>query len=82
MEILAVDLGKVKRVACGLATETGEHVFETCQTAVEALEDLLVCRRPDRVVIELCPSASWISDLTARLRIELQVANPSHQGWR
>lgn len=82
MKILAVDLGKVKSVACDYASETGEHVFESCLTVPEALEELFVRRRPDRVVIEVGPSAGWISDLTARLRIELQVANPSHQGWR
>jgi len=82
MKILAVDLGKVKSVACDFATETGEHVFETCRTAPETLEELFVRRRPDRVVIEVGPSAGWISDLTARLQIELQVANPSHEGWR
>lgn len=82
MKILAIDLGKVKSVACDFASQTGEHVFETCRTMPEALQEMLVRRRPDRVVIEVCPAAGWISDLTARLRIELQVANPSHQGWR
>jgi transposase len=72
----------VKSVACDYASESGEHVFETCRTVPEALEEMIVRRRPDRVVIEVCPSAGWISDLTARLEIELQVANPSHQGWR
>jgi len=28
------------------------------------------------------PAAGWIADLAARMKIELQVANPSHQGWR
>ena len=82
MKILAVDLGKVKSVACDYASETGEHTFETCRTSPEALEALFVRRRPDRVVIEVGPSAGWITDLAARLRIELQVANPSHEGWR
>lgn len=82
MRIVAIDLGKVKSVVCDFASETGEHVFETCRTTPEALEEILVRRRPDRVVIEACPSAGWISDLTARLKIALQVANPSHQGWR
>lgn len=82
MRIVAIDLGKVKSVACDYASETGEHVFETCRTTVAALEEMLIRRRPDRVVIEVCPSAGWISDLTAELKIELQVANPSHQGWR
>jgi len=82
MKILAIDLGKVKSVACDYASDTGEHVFETCRTAPEVLEELFFRRRPDRVVIEVGPSAGWISDLTARLKIELQVANPSHEGWR
>jgi transposase len=82
MKIVAIDLGKVKSVACDFASETGEHVFETFRTTPESLEAMLVHRRPDRVVIEVCPSAGWISDLTERLKIELQVANPSHQGWR
>lgn len=82
MKILAVDLGKVKSVACDFVSETAEHVFESCLTVPEALEEMFVRRRPDRVVIEVGPSAGWISDLTARLRIELQVANPSHEGWR
>jgi len=82
MRILAVDLGKVKSVACDFGTETGEHAFETCRMAPEALEELFIRRRPDRVVIEVGPSAGWIVDLAARLQIELQVANPSHEGWR
>lgn len=82
MKILAVDLGKMKSVACDFENETGEHVFETVRTVPAALEELFVRRRPDRVVIEVCPSAGWITDLAARLRIELQVANPSHEGWR
>jgi len=82
MKILAVDLGKVKSVACDFASETAEHVFETCRTVPEALEELFVRRRPDRVVIEVGPSAGWITDLAAGLGIELQVANPAHEGWR
>ena len=53
MKILAVDLGKVKSVACDFATQTGEHVFETCRTAPEALEEMVIRRRPDRLVIEV-----------------------------
>jgi len=82
MKILAVDLGKVKSVACDFVSETGEHVFETVRTEPAILEDLFRRRRPDRVVIEVGPAAGWITDLAARMKIELQVANPSHQGWR
>ncbi len=82
MEILAVDLGKVKSVACDYRSQTGEHEFETVRTEPAILEDLFQRRRPDRVVIEVGPAAGWITDLAARMKIELQVANPSHQGWR
>jgi len=82
VKILAIDLGKVKSVACDYASETGEHVFETCPTTAEALEEMVVRRHPERVVIEVGPAAGWISDLGGRLGVELQVANPSHQGWR
>ena len=82
MKILAIDLGKVKSVACDYASDTGEHSFQACRTVPEALEALFVRRRPDRVVIEVGSSAGWITDLAARLGIELQVATPSHEGWR
>jgi transposase len=82
MRILAIDLGKVKSVACDYRSETGEHEFETVRTTPAILEDLLRRRRPDRVVIEVGPAAGWIADLAARMNIELQVANPTHQGWR
>ena len=82
MKILAVNLGKVKSVACDFESQTSEHVFETVRTTPEALEELFVRRCPDRVVIEVCPSAGWITDLAARVGVELQVANPSHEGWR
>jgi transposase len=82
MKILAIDLGKAKSVACDFVSESGEHAFETCRTVPEALEELLLRRRPDRVVMEVGPSAGWICDLAARLQVPMQVANPSHDGWR
>jgi transposase len=82
MKILAVDLGKVKSVACDYESETAAHQFETVGTEPAILEDLFRRRSPDRVVIEVGPAAGWITDLAARMKIELQVANPSHQGWR
>ncbi len=63
-------------------TQTAVHRFETVRTAPAMLEDLFRRHRPDRVVIEVGPAAGWITDLAARMKIELQVANPTHQGWR
>ncbi len=82
MKIPAVDLGKAKSVACDYESPMGSHEFETVRTTPALLEDLFRRRGPDRVVIEVGSSAGWITDLAARMGIELQIANPSHQGWR
>jgi len=82
MRILAIDLGKSKSVACQYTAATGEHTFETFQTRPQALHDLLVSVRPERVVIEICSPAGWVGDLVRALEIELQVANPNHDAWR
>ena len=82
MKIVAIDLGKVNSVACEFQSQTGGHEFESVRTSPALLEKLLHRRRPDRLVIEVGPSAGWIADLAERLAIELQVANPSHEGWR
>ena len=80
MKVLAVDFGKGNSVACDLASDTGEHRFETCQTVPAALEQLLLGRQPDRVVIEVGPSAGWFADLAARHGIEYvgRVSRPGH----
>lgn len=82
MKILALDLGKSKSVACDYESTDGCHEFETISTESGALRNLLTTRRPQRVVIEVCPLAGWVSDLICSLGIELQVANPTHEGWR
>jgi transposase len=82
MKILAIDLGKVKSVACDYESQTAAHQFETVRTEPAILEDLFRRRSPDRVVIEVGPAAGWVTDLASRMKIELQVANPSHQAWR
>ena len=82
MKILAIDLGKMKSAACDYESETAAHRFETVRTEPAILADLFRRHRPDRVVIEVGPAAGWVTDLAARMKIELQVANPSHQAWR
>ena len=69
-------------MACKYTSATGEHTFETIQTYPQALHDLLVAVRPDRVVIEICSAAGWVGDLVRALDMELQVANPNHDAWR
>ena len=48
MKIPAIDLGKVKSVACDYENRTTAHQFETARTGPVILEDLLRRRRPDR----------------------------------
>jgi transposase len=82
MKILALDLGKYKSVGCEYEAENGKHKFHREGTTGQALHDLLVEVEPDRVVIEVCSIAGWVSDLVQSLGIELQVANPSDDAWR
>jgi transposase len=81
MRILALDLGKYKTVACDYEAETGRHRFVTVLTTPKALHDLISDREPDRVVIEICSIAGWVSDLVRTLGIELQVANTTDERW-
>lgn len=82
MKILALDLGKFKSVACIYETATSRHSFVAIVTNVKALHDLLVEHEPDRVVIEICSIAGWVSDLVRTLDIELQVTSTMHEAWR
>lgn len=82
MRILALDLGKYKTVACEYEAENGRHRFVTVLTTPKALHDLMVDREPQRVVIEICSIAGWVSDLVRSLGIELQVANTSDERWQ
>src|SRR5713101_7736100 len=82
MRILALDLGKYKPVACEYEAESGQHRFATVLTTPKALHDLIVDRAPQRVVIEICSIAGWVSDLVRSLGIELQVANTADERWQ
>lgn len=82
MKILALDLGKFKSVGCVYETTSLRHRFEATATTAKALHDLLVEHEPDRVVIEICSIAGWVSDLVRTLGIEIQVASTSHEAWR
>jgi transposase len=82
MKIVALDLGQDKTVACEFESETGEASYETVRTTPVALHDLLVERAPDRVVMEVGPTAGWVYDLASALELPVQVANPNHEAWR
>src|SRR2546425_11845272 len=82
MKILALDLGNYKSVGCIYEMASLSHRFATVVTTPKAIHDLLVEEEPDRVVIEICPLAGWVSDLVRALGIELQVASTTHDAWR
>jgi transposase len=82
MKILALDLGKFKSVACDFDSRELRDEFETAVTKPQKLRELLVKRNPDRVVIEICPIAGWVSDMVRELGYELQVASTNDEAHR
>jgi transposase len=84
MKILALDLGNFKSVGCEYDTQTTKTKYETIVSHKAAVRELLQKRRPDRVVIEICPLAGWVCDVVRELGIEIQVAGTNEQRsrWR
>jgi len=82
MNILAMDLGKSKTVACFYDSNNGKHKFEKVKTTPQQIHDLLVEFSPDRVVFEISSLAGWVYDICSTLKINTQVANPNTQAWR
>lgn len=82
MKILALDLGKSKFAACVYDTVTLKHRFDGGPLDRGTLRIALETERPDRVVIEVGPTAGWVGDEVRAFGAELQVANPSHDAWR
>ena len=81
MQIVSLDLGQSKSVAC--VYEPGvEPVYRTIPTTAQAIHDLLAGHGPTRVVFEIGPSAGWVYDLAISLCPDVQVANPNGEGWR
>ena len=81
MLILAIDLGKVRSLACWYQTDDTQE-FRTVPTRPADFRSLLTDRAVDRVVIEICDAAGWIVDLCRTLGIPVQVANTNQQAWR
>ncbi|MHC4093432.1 MAG: IS110 family RNA-guided transposase [Planctomycetota bacterium] len=82
MKILALDLGKSKMAACVYDSVTHEHRFDSAPLERGTLSMALELEGPDRVVIEVGPSAGWVGQQVRAFGAELQVANPNHEGWR
>jgi len=82
MKILALDLGKSKMAGCVYDTLTFERRYDSVAMDRGTLRDVLAAERPDRVVIEVGPTAGWVGDVVRQAAVELQVANPNHDAWR
>lgn len=81
MNILAIDLGKFKSVACLYRGEE-DAMFRTIETRPQEIHDLLVELAPEKLVIEVGTVSGWVHDVASALGIEVQVANPNTEGWR
>jgi len=82
MKILALDLGKFKAVGCVYDTESQTTEYATIKMAPFRVHNLITAHRPDRVVFEIGPSAGWVHDVAFQICRDVQVANPSTEGWR
>src|SRR5450432_762979 len=80
MKILALDLGKFKSVYC-LGTGDQRPAYGKVDTNPHSMHDLLVKLQPDRMVIEIGPSAGWVHDLGAAMGVSMQVVNVSDDRW-
>jgi len=82
MNILAMDLGKSKTVACFYDSNNGNYKFYKVKTAPQQIHDLLVEYSPEMVVFEISSVAGWVFDICSTLKLNTQVANPNTQAWR
>jgi len=82
MTILAIDLGKGNSVACVYEAGSDAHRFVRFETTPTDLRRLVYRIRPERVVIEVCPSAGWVVDLVRGMGIAVQIVHGNHDGWR
>jgi transposase len=82
MNILAMDLGKSKTVACFYDSKNGNYTFHKVNTTPQQIHDLLMEYSPHRVVFEISSVAGWVYDICSTLKINTQVANPNTQAWR
>jgi transposase len=80
MKILALDLGKFKSVYC-FGIDDQPPVYGKTATEGQSIHDLLVKLQPDRLVIEIGPSAGWVHDLATALGLAVQTVNPNDERW-
>lgn len=82
MRILAIDLGQDKSVFCDFDSRTGEFELGAFTMESKQLRGVLTRRRPERVVVEICPLAASVHDLALELGIEIEVADTTRDAWK
>lgn len=82
MKILALDLGKFKTVGCLYDTESHAADYTTIKMTPFGIHNLIASHDPDRIVFEIGPAAGWVHDIASCSCRDIQVANPSTEGWR
>jgi len=83
MKILALDLGKYKTTACVYHTDSQATSYHTFKTTPFVLFNEVERCGPDRVVFEVGTAAGWVHDVVRQFDgLEIEVANPNHEGWR
>ncbi len=82
MRILAIDLGQDKSAFCDFDGRTGEYEEGTITMQLKLLRRMFEQRRPDRVVVEICPLAASVHDLALELGIAIEVADTTQDAWK
>lgn len=82
MKILALDLGKFKTVGCPYDTESQVAEYAAIKMTLFAVDNLVAVHTPARVFFEVGPAAGWVHDVALQTCRDVQVANPTTEGWR
>jgi hypothetical protein len=79
--ILAIDLGKYKRVVCVYRSPDEVRFTSVPPTQAELLR-LIEKHRPEVVLIEACLLCGWVRDLCLDVGVPCRVANTSSEAWK
>ena len=86
-QIIALDLGKFKTVACVMNAADRSHIFETIEMSPATLRDLLARHSTDGpadetlVVFETCDTAGWVHDACAALGVRAACVAANDEPW-
>src|SRR4051795_3106515 len=84
VQILALDLGKFKTVACVMDVASRTHAFETIEMSPANVHDLVAGHVTDApvdtlVAFEACDCAGWVHDVATGLGTSVVVVNANDE---